>query len=259
MKIKAVLLSFFSLFVTISGFAEFLDIETLPSLRSERYPLAPYDKVIVISAPRTGSSLTYNVFRFLFEKDVLLSRSHNEWREDRLVLKTHRFQGLEAFLGENVLYVVTLRHPIAASISNYRIAPHPILNIKKFAERVVLRHRDYITYAEELKQREKTVLFVKYEELEGNLDYLFTLIEQQLAVSIKDQDKELMTRAYAKKNVSSFIQNLPDFQEYLPISGFHGKHIALEPYTPPKELLYWLDHYVDEIKPLFQPYGYFLD
>jgi hypothetical protein len=256
MKIKLVLLFFF-LLIKITGYA--LDIETLPSLRSEQHPLAPYEKVVIFSAPRTGSSLTYNVFKFLFEKDTHLSSSHEEWEKDRFVLKTHRFQDLESIREDNILYVVTVRNPIAAGISNYRIAPRPLTDIRKFAERVMLRHQNYITYAEGMKKKGVSVLFVKYEELDRNMDYLFTLIEQELSLSIKDQDKELMKEGYAKKNVHSSIQNLPDFKEFLPISGFHGNHIDLEPSMPPKELLYWLDHYLVEIKPFFQPYGYFLD
>src|ERR1700722_9694212 len=119
------LLVFFSINMVCRA-DEIYDVETLPSLRTKQYSMAPYKKIIVFSAPRTGSSLTYNIFRFLFEDDSKIFSHHNAFSQDRLVLKTHIFSELDLVEEENVLYIFTIRNPLNASISNYRICPRTI-------------------------------------------------------------------------------------------------------------------------------------
>ena len=100
---------------------------------------------------------------------------------------------------------------------------------------------------------------LKYEDFTDDLNYLFNFIEDNFSISIASNDKELMKKGYSKQNIFFCTQNFADFNEYLPISGFHGRHINLEGYIPPKEFLYWLNIYLEDIKSLFKNYGYFKD
>jgi hypothetical protein len=240
-----------------------LDLETLPSLRKERYAMGAYEKIIVFSASRTGSSLVYNVFRFLFEEEKNLSRNHSRFTRNAAVLKTHRFSDLKEMINNRVLYVVPIRDPLQASISTYRIRPKPPADIQQWCKWSVKSQAEHLEFAENLyrnnlKDREfgQDVLLIKYEDFDGNLDYLFSLIENYFSLSISEGDKDTMRMGYSRENVHSNIASLPNFREYLPISGFHGKHISLEKFTPPDEVLYWLNYYLEETKPLFSKYGY---
>lgn len=260
---NAVSWSRFFLIFTILGMncyaQEILNIETLPTLRTNQYSTQPYKKIVVFSAPRTGSSLVYNVFRFLFEDETNLSSYHNEFNQDCFVLKTHKFPELDLLSEENVLYIITIRNPIDACVSNYRICPRNIKDVKSFAKKVMHKHRDYLMFCERMKDTGRNVIFIKYEDFEDNLAYLFDFIENHFLISIAEPDKNLIKNGYGKENVFSSIQVLPDFKKSLPVSGFHGKHVTLEKYIPPGNLLYWLNYYLSDVKPVFKKYGYFPD
>lgn len=262
MKNKTIYLFLFLLFIlleAVSFAGEPLDIESLPSLRMKQYSADPHKKIVVFSAPRTGSSLTYNIFRFLFEKSENISSFHNSFDQNCLVLKTHKFAELELLEDKNVLYIVTIRNPIDAIISNYRISPQKIKNIGEFTKNLMQKHKEYLLFCEQLKESGNTVIFIKYEDFKDDFEVIFQMIQNHFSLVIEDLDKELIQKGYAKENVHFFIEGFSSFKEYLPISGFHGKHVTLDSYTPPKELVYWLNTYLDEIKPVFSKYGYFSD
>jgi hypothetical protein len=253
MKKLLFLFFFMSLFCDVYGA---LDVETLPTLRTKQYPMGPYGKIMVFSAPRTGSSLIYNVFRFLFENEENLLHRHDEFHPAYSVLKTHRKRDAEKFQNENVLFIIPIRNPLHAGISTYRIRPTPIDDMEKFCKRTINRQVNHIALAEKMKQAGRNVLFIKYEDFEGNIDSIFDFIERELSLSISDMDKAIIKSGYSKENIYSCINTLPDFSKYLPISGFHGKHVILEKYTPPESLTYWLNHYLQMANPVFMNYGY---
>ena len=238
---------------------EILQIETLPRIRTQHYSIAPYRKVVIFSAPRTGSSLVYNVFRFLFEEEEQLSHAHDEFRPDCSVLKTHKSSDLDLLAERNVLYVVPIRNPIHAAVSTYRIRVNSVKDNEDFSAKNIGKQGRALRFADSMKEAGRSVVFIKYEDFSENLDALFARIEQCFQISIAPADKQTMLAAYKKENIYAAISALPNFQEYLPISGFHGKHVTIEKYTPSDNLLYWLDYHLQEVKPLFQRYGYFLD
>jgi len=238
---------------------ETLDIETLPTLRSAQYSVEPYKKIVVLSAPRTGSTLAYNVFRFLFEDETNLSCPHDAFNQNCTVLKTHRIHDLNLLKEKNVLFVVTIRNPINAIVSNYRIWLSPIFKIKDFARVLLYQQRDFLIFYEKLKKNGRNVVIIKYEDFEDNLDFFFDLIENHFSITIDDQAKAIIKEGYDKENIYSSTASFLDFKEYLPISGFHGKHVSLEKQTPPDKLLYWINHYLRGVKPIYKKYGYFLE
>jgi hypothetical protein len=237
---------------------ETLDVETLPSLRSQQYSMGPYKKIVVFSAPRTGSSLIYNVFRFLFEEDSKIYLEHHCFENGRCVLKTHRYAEADSLENEeNVLYVFTIRNPFSASVSNYRICSRKIFNKRTYAEKLVNRHLDTLLFSENKESTGKKVLRLYYEDFADNVNVLFDFIEYHFSLTISDEDKYLMRLGYSRENISRCTAHLADFNQFLPRSGFHGQHVSLEEYSPPKEFLYWLEKCVDNVKIYFEKYGYF--
>src|SRR6185437_3936462 len=99
---------------------EMLNVETLPTLRTQQYSLSSYKKIVVFSAPRTGSSLVYNVFRYLFENQENLFHAHHAFNQSCLVLKTHKPSELGLIEESPVLFVIPIRNPVDAIISNFR-------------------------------------------------------------------------------------------------------------------------------------------
>lgn len=237
---------------------EVYDVEMLPFYRTKQYPLTPSKKVVVFSAPRSGSSLVYNVLRFLFEDDSQLLAHHYVISQDRVVLKTHRFADLDMIEEQDVFYVFTLRHPREASISNFRICPREITDNKGFALELAERQRRYLFFSEAMEAEGRNICRLKYEDFNGCFDALFDFIERHFDISIASEDKELMRKGYSKENIYACVQGFEDFSGYFPISGFHGRHVDLGDYTPPADFLYWLDVYLEEMKPVFRKYGYYL-
>ena len=255
---KLFLLVFLSCF-SIALFADFLNVETLPRLRTLQYQKNPYDRIVVFSAPRTGSSVVYNVFRFLFEKKKALAFAHNDFRLDRSVLKTHNILKTENLQRrpEKTLYVVTIRDPIQSCLSTYRIRTKPIDDVQALCQFLVGRLVKYFTFIEQLQKSGCAVAILRYEDFEQRPSpFLCDFIESHFHLSISETDRRLLEIGYSRENISANTRSLADFREFLPLSGFHGKHVSSGPWTPPAEALYWINHFCEAAKPLFQKYGY---
>ena len=247
------------LLIQLTLLAESFNVETLPYLRTREYPKQPYDKIVVFSASRTGSSLVYNIFRFLFEKEEFLSSPHNEFLLSRSVLKTHKIPEIEILkqTKENILYIIPIRDPLQASISIYRIQTGSIKNMQTLCKTLINRQVQYLNYIESLKKAGYSIAIIRYEDVEkDSCHHLFNFITNHFFLSISEQDMQMIKDGYSKENIYANIQLFSDFREVLPLSGFHGKHVSLEKFNPPKELLYWLNYYLEDFKPLFKSYGY---
>lgn len=244
-------------FMNITCCAESVfDVESLPCRRTKQYQSGSLKNIVVFSAPRTGSSLIYNVFRFLFEDDSHLFADHHDFQHERVVRKTHKFSDLN-LENDAVLYIFPIRHPISACISNLRICPRPVINYRAFAQRLVKRHSDQLIMYENMHKNVLKPIMLKYEDFTDDFDYLFDLIEDYFSIEIDFHDKEVIKKGYSKENICLSTNMLMDFNGYLPVSGFHGKHIALEKFAPPDEFLYWLNFYLESNQSLFSDYGYY--
>lgn len=236
---------------------EMLDVETLPHFRSQQYSMEPYQKIVVFSAPRTGSSLIYNVFRFLFEDEAKLDAHHHDFDLNRRVLKTHRVIDLDQVeQEENVLYIFAIRNPFLACVSNYRISPRVIQYKQSYVEDLLNRHRDALLLSEKMEAEGKKVVRLFYEHFADHVESIFDFIETHFSLAISDGDKQWMKRGYSKENIYLCTQHFANFDGFLPISGFHGLHINLKGYTPPRSILYWIENHRKAIEEPFKKYGY---
>lgn len=245
----------FFLFALSPCFGDFLDLEILPYSRTQCYSTTPYDHIIIYSAPRTGSSLVYNVFRYLFENEKDLALPHDPFQMEGKVHKTHDRKNIKKFQKKKTLCIVPIRDPIAASISKFRTLDTRPQNIQKWCRSQISKQGKYLQKIETLQNSGYHVLILKYEEIVNNFDALFNAIEKELSFSIADVDKEKIRLGYNKTNITKQLASLSSFQEALPLSGFHGNHISFKDYEPPKDLLHWLRVYYSEQKKIFKRYG----
>jgi len=242
------------LFFFLSKAYAVLDVESLPLSRTCRYPIGPYEKMVVFSAPRTGSSLIYNLARFLFELPEGLNHPHDRFIKQKTVLKTHRYNEIKSLRGGKILYLVPIRDPLNAAVSTYRITTRPVEDEKNFCKFLIQTQARHLSFAEKLKG---AVLFIKYEDFENDLDSLIDFFERSFHISIDFHDRRLLKEGYSKNNIYNSVLGLKDFEEYLPLSGFHGKHVSLMEYKPSEQIIGWLSDYLEEYKLLFRKYGYF--
>jgi hypothetical protein len=175
-------------------------------------------------------------------------------------LKTHKYGDIESISEKkDALFIVPIRNPLDACVSISRIATRPISDMEAWCKTAMKSQLEHLKYAEKLKSKGCHVLIVKYEDFENNIDFLLRFIEQNLNLRIAHFDKETIKRGYSKENISASINSLPDFEQFLPLSGFHGKHVALETYHTPDEVLRSLTDFLPQIAPAFQKYGYFTE
>lgn len=236
-----------------------LDVETLPTLRTQQYSMNSYKKIVIFSGSRTGSSLIHNVFRFLFQNEKCLFVPHNEFNQDKYVLKTHRYIDIDSMDKNDVLYVVPIRHPLDACISACRIRSQPIANARDLCKDLMSRQIEHLKFAEKLKATGNHVIFLKYEDFTQDLSYLLDDIETLFSISIAATDKALIKAGYSKENIYFSIRSLPSFRECLPLSGFHGKHVSFGSFNPSDKVMYWLHYHLQQAKPIFAKYGYSFD
>ncbi len=218
----------FIFFILTLQSEEYVDINAQISLRTQQYSTGSYEKIIVSSPPRTGSTLVFNVLRFLFEDQAVFDQStYNKKISNAKVEKTHTI----SYPKENQFVFIPIRNPIDACYSNYRIF-HKDRHILEVLEEITEPYIQSLIFIESLNKY-PNVVCIKYEDFLDNFDYLFDLIEKIFSITIHDYDKNLIAHALSKENVLANIQQYPSFNEYHPATHLHGEHIDLK-VTPQK-------------------------
>ena len=177
---KNILLFFSLLIFTACHAQEVYDVEMLPFYRTKSYATESTKKIIVFSAPRTGSSLVYNVFKFLFEEDSKLLGHHFDSNSDHRVIKIHTLPDVNSMNKKDTLYVYTFRNPFDAAVSHYRITLRQDIDNKAFTYEVVNCHRKYLLFSNNMEKKKYRLIMLKYENFVNDIDYIFEQIENNL-------------------------------------------------------------------------------
>jgi hypothetical protein len=164
------------------------------------------NKIIQFSPPRTGSTLVYNLLRELFPL--------------RSVRKTHKCFVCDP--GDKV--VVTHRHPldaIASSILRYNAKP----SLREFQSQIENHFLESLSGIVELKGREN-VLFLRYEKLYENYDYIFDEMAAFFRVEIPLEVRRGLSDRYSIPSVEKISSQFSQFSQFDAETHFHGKHIS---------------------------------
>lgn len=228
MKIFKILLSFFILSI-ISGTCAHnhsqVSFTNLLAFRTKQYSSDPYKNVIVLTPPRTGSTLVYNVVRTLFEVQPN-QRKHST----KKILKKH-FKKENLLINSCTLYFCTCRDPYTNLESRIKTSRIPIPReaftrdlLESKARPIASSIMREFRVIKELCQKHNVVL-LKYEDFEKDLDYIFRKIESKLHFKISSEDKSLLSKHLDKASVLKFCSKLDGFSSYDRQSHFHGNHI----------------------------------
>jgi hypothetical protein len=200
---------------------EFIDIANCINDRTKQYPLKDYTGIYLLSPARTGSTVVFNILRFLFESEENKSKPGYK-NFNCLVNKTHHLYTAE----EDYLYVFTIRNPIDATFSHYRIKRgEGNENIGKLVYKLASAQISLWRNLEKLLSLGRKVIILRYEDFVNNIDFVFDTLEDELSFSIAKPDKVLLRKALSKENVLYNIRHFESFEDYDRIHGFHGKHI----------------------------------
>jgi len=187
--------------------------------RNRKYPTANYNKVMQISPHRTGSTLVYNILRYLFEDGRNLSSSGFN-NKNHKVIKSHVTYH---FNFDREIYFVTIRDPLESFYS--WCTAHSIKeNDEKFISHI---EEDIECWKEinSLLKKKKKVVVLRYEEFVKDTNIIFDAIEKAFSINIDKSDKDFLTKTLSKENVLAFSKQIPSFSRADPCTNIHGKHI----------------------------------
>lgn len=205
-------------------FGQSIDLSNFHHLREYQYSTGKYRKIILVTPTRTGSTLAYNILRYLFEDQNHLNTSGFENRE-HIVMKSHRFKveldHIES--GEMTIYFVTVRHPVDAIMSRFRLRKkEPTIKDVQMAIQEDLAIWKSI---DDLIAKKQNVILLKFEDFCNNFDNIFNIIEKEFSIIIDDKDKILLKDVLCMDNVKKYITQFSSFREYNKENHFHGDHI----------------------------------
>lgn len=211
---------------------ECINIEEQYFKRSQQYPINGYKKIMVFSPYRTGSTLVFNVLRFLFEDSEFLDKI--AWgHHNSIVAKTHAL----GYMDPSIIVFCLIRNPIDTCFSRYRvmmsqasaqgISPESFQEFEE--ESLDMAVQDYLTQMQWmydlLNKRVRNVVLLKYEDFNSNLEFIFAKFEKVFNIKICEMDRLLMEELFSKENIALNIKSLQNFQNFNEITLFHGAHI----------------------------------
>jgi len=212
------------------------------------FQLAEGAKIFVVSGPRTGSTLVYNVVHYLFETHLGPHNKDDHKKITKLhALNTELFDRYDSYL------ISTIRDPVAVVASFCNLYPHPedqaIRGYCKFAS-------DQFHIAKRGKNLYKNrCLILRYEEFaQDQFDPLFDRLESFFQITIDEMIRDKMKKLFSREAHQQISGKFKTFNEWDPLSGWHGKHINR---STDKDIP---ENYLEEVKtelaPFCEEWGY---
>ena len=168
-----------------------------------------YNKIIVFSAPRTGSTVVYNLL-----KEIITNIP---------VIKSHETIN---FNENNTLYIIPIRHPYN-SIVSISLCKELDLN-KEFNLRNCFQ--TYMDYGgmKLININENTnTIFLYYEKFYTNLNYIFDEIERKSNFMFDVNKKTEIIEKHSINSVKNKVKIFKKFENYDEETQYHGKHISI--------------------------------
>jgi len=183
-----------------------------------------YKSIDVISYPRSGTTLVYNILKNLFPFIKVTKSGH-----DLSILKK---------IDPNILYVIPVRNlynTIASitelddrDVNEETLVPITIFNkIKNSYSLLVDTLFGNIDNFISLTSCPHVIL-LNYDKFVNNYDYIYQILETKLNITIDINIKQLLYNSVNRTATKKFINdlNLQSFKEYDPQTQLHGNHIS---------------------------------
>ena len=167
-----------------------------------------YNKIILFSPPRSGSTLLYNI----------LKNTINNYE----ICKSHIFE-----YDINNLYIITIRHPYNSMISIGLCNKINIFNINTIDN----IYNNYMNYGGNClinnNFEHDNIIILRYETFFNNYNYIYNILEQKLNIKIPQLIRNEVSDTVSIKNVKKNIEKFKNFKEYDELTHYHGNHISL--------------------------------
>ncbi len=242
-------------FVTVLFFCFTLESsEGVYLFRDIQKPIASLEvteKIIVLSTPRTGSTLVYMIFQYLFEDTIALRGDFN-----KKIVKTHDMQECDNYLTAhpNTYLVIPIRNPMESLLSKIKILSS--LNLLPSTDSFILSlARSHVKEQLELlefiqKHQSEKLLILHYENFHSDLYSILSLAETSFQIVISETEKTKILSLFSKESITELSKQFPSFAKQDPVTGLHGGHIQNDT-TRLKD--YISDELLKNIQDLLQP------
>jgi hypothetical protein len=231
------ILLFFTLCFTILNADESINIHEQYFKRSHQYPTNGYQKIVVFSPIRTGSTIVFNVLKFLFENQLFFQEDAFENPNPHLILtKTHTLPPINP---SDIIFC-TIRNPEDTCFSTYRVMnPGKFKSINEEAlDYAIDTYLSSMQAIDDLLQKKlQNVVLLKYEEFDSKLGFLFHQIENLFNIEICEMDRTLMEEAFDKTTIALFTKKIESFMNYDAFTHFHGFHIESDEFSKEEQVL----------------------
>lgn len=242
-----------------------LQSSTIDSSLSSSYPFRDisepivkddrFEKIIILSPLRVGSTLLYMVFQYLFEDQLEGHLSYN-----KKVVKSHKIIDSELHLIDdpNTYFIVPVRNPVDAFCSLVKTENKTKLTHNEIIDILNTTKKSYEELNKTLKKIDpKRILFFKYEEFNQDFSTIFKALEGRFQITISAEEQDKVNLLFSRDAVKHYFQKFRSFKEYDEILGVHGNHISSDRRTA--EQLFskkMLSKIYKELSPFFPIFGY---
>lgn len=236
------------------------NIELLKFKRTKQYNLKEYSHILVCTPYRTGSTLLYNILRFLFENENILNSPATylfpgkKLNDNIIVYKSHSYpQELKS-----TIVISSIRNPVDACFS--------YLMLKSFQNNEASIQRITETYVSQLRDLEKfqdkyeDLVILNFEEFNDDFNFLLKKIENIFSIEINEKDKELIKSLFSKNNISRYIisNNIGTYDKHTLFNRNHiyNDRISIEIEQKIKDKFY---NSLKNYQEYLNKWGYFID
>ncbi|WP_211098218.1 hypothetical protein [Acuticoccus yangtzensis] len=198
----------------------FIDNTLVPKLKfhrllrliEERYYSARFHRsILLLSPPRTGSTIVFNALRCAMP--------------GKSILKTHENHD---FLRQLPL-VLTYRHPCDALASAVRLSKMPsreeaILELCRY----MLRSDAWRSVQHKVSSASKNCGVLRYEDFYADFGHIFSTIEHVFGVRPSKSVVDTFNKTFNVMNVYEISQQRGSFEFYNSSDQIHGQHVSVD-------------------------------
>ena len=215
-----------------------MKLDILSTIRSKIHRLKG-TTIIQFGAPRSGTTLVYNILKDIFPKNFVESRHY--YRE-----KDKRFPT-----------VVTYRNPLDSrtssilrdNIAHFRDNSKPTNNeLKK-----QIYHFDCLWTVFEIRNN-NNVLMLKYEDFVNNYEIIFNKIEKFFDINISSEVRNLVAERYSINSVEKICSKMKSYWEIDKKTFYHGNHININKGQPNFHLEFLKNHQILHLKKIYKKF-----
>lgn len=197
------------------------DIPACYLKRSHQYESHDYNFFRIYTPYRCGSTLIYNIARFLFEDFTNPSSD--------IVHKSHFAKVLIPSKSKE-LVVVNIRNPIDICYSRYRTRGQRSQRIdyRKLREIVKEIAQQCRASLEVIEKYPDHVLVLRYESFVDDLNEIVNAFERATSIAVTEEDRQLIKNTFSREEVIDYYSHrlgFSDFDNWDQMTHIHGSHI----------------------------------